>query len=710
MIQAALGDGKLPEGWQDDADLAGWKELIEDLIALRSFAQHLARGDLSVELMVKGQFAGALKTLQANLRHLTWQVQQVAEGDLSQRVEFMGEFSAAFNAMTENLRRAQADLRASEERYRRLVAVSPDVITIADLQGIIQFASPAARAIFKLESETEMVGRRVFDYIEQEYHNVVSSRLQSIIAGEPLNSVEYTLRRSDGSRFTAEIHTVSLCDEHNRPDSLVSIIRDISEQVERQRALRESEARYRLLAQNSHDVIWTMDLEGRFTYVSPSVEQLRGFGVEEVMKQSLEDAFTPESAQLVALSLDEAIAISRSGERVSSGRFELEQPCKNGGTVWTEASLNPLYDDAGNFTGFVGVSRDVTMQRQLQTAEREQRILAEALRDASAALNSAMDMDAVFDAILNIIYRVVPHNAIDIMLIEADGRAHIHRCQGYDRMYPGSQKIFEAITLPVETTANLREMLRTRQPCLIPDVRKVAGWVTTEYTGWIRSYLGAPIVLHGEVVGFIGLLSAQENFFTSEQADRLMTFADQAAIAIEKARLFAMLNQLATTDSLTGIANRRHFFDHGEREFSRAIRYGKQLSAMMLDIDHFKQVNDVYGHAAGDRVLQQLASLLLASLRQEDLLGRYGGEEFAILLPETPLSYSLAAAERLRQAVADFPFQVGDEILRITISAGVASLQDGCPTIYALLDQADQALYAAKQSGRNRVCAFSHSN
>lgn len=163
------------------------------------------------------------------------------------------------------------------------------------------------------------------------------------------------------------------------------------------------------------------------------------------------------------------------------------------------------------------------------------------------------------------------------------------------------------------------------------------------------------------------------------------------------------LRTLANTDGLTGVFNRRHFMQAAEYELERARRYNRPLSLLMIDADHFKHVNDTYGHSAGDAVLQFLTATASADLRKVDMIGRVGGEEFAILLPETSVESAAAAAERVRMAIEAAEVSAADAVVRFTVSIGVAGLGSGGRTIDDLLRSADDALYAAKESGRNRV-------
>jgi diguanylate cyclase (GGDEF)-like protein len=181
-----------------------------------------------------------------------------------------------------------------------------------------------------------------------------------------------------------------------------------------------------------------------------------------------------------------------------------------------------------------------------------------------------------------------------------------------------------------------------------------------------------------------------------EIAERILAVHDQLA------RQNALLAELASTDELTGVKNRRRFREDLELLLSHATRHRSPLSLILLDIDHFKQYNDAFGHPAGDRVLQKVGATLRSSVRSHDVVARYGGEEFVVLLPATGAKDSLDVAERLRTTIAsqDWPHRP------VTASLGVATTEPGMPDDLTLVDQADQALYLSKQSGRNRTSHY----
>jgi len=174
----------------------------------------------------------------------------------------------------------------------------------------------------------------------------------------------------------------------------------------------------------------------------------------------------------------------------------------------------------------------------------------------------------------------------------------------------------------------------------------------------------------------------------------------------ERKRMEEELRRLATTDPLTGVNNRRRYSEISERELTRCKRYQHPLCVLMLDADHFKAVNDTYGHEAGDRVLKSLADACVKELRDVDVLGRFGGEEFTVTLPETTLATALEAAERLRVALAQTRVALDDgQEISFTVSIGASALKEQDETLADILNRADAALYTAKEEGRNRVVA-----
>ncbi len=225
----------------------------------------------------------------------------------------------------------------------------------------------------------------------------------------------------------------------------------------------------------------------------------------------------------------------------------------------------------------------------------------------------------------------------------------------------------------------------------------------------LKRQLIVPILRDHAVVAVLGVGNKPVNY-SHLDLNHALFIADIAWSIIEQKKAYQdivilneQLERQAMTDALTGLNNRRAFFLLGEKEIARTRRYNTPTSLLMMDLDRFKSINDDFGHAFGDSVLQKFAASIKENLRDADILGRLGGEEFSALLPSTPLKEAMALAERLRQAVEDLPWQMDGQKLRVTVSIGVSEFSPRMQTLADLLKAADAALYRAKTQGRNIV-------
>ena len=300
------------------------------------------------------------------------------------------------------------------------------------------------------------------------------------------------------------------------------------------RKLRISEEHHRFLTDNASDVIWTMDINGRYLYISPSVEKLRGYNQSEVMKQSLREILTPDSAKIAE---EQFKVLSHALENqlpLPQFRGEIAQPCKDGSTVWTEVTVTPMINYKNKFIGILGITRDIHERRKMEEE----------------------------------------------------------------------------------------------------------------------------------------------------------------------------LKRLATTDPLTGAYNRRFFYEQAERELQRSARNKEPLVFAIIDIDHFKAVNDHYGHDAGDEVLKALVVTIKPLLRSIDLFCRLGGEEFAILLINTDIQGGSSVCERIKHVISELIVCRDGKNIKFTVSIGLVPYNGQGASVEALMKKADLALYEAKDTGRDKICIY----
>jgi diguanylate cyclase (GGDEF)-like protein len=269
----------------------------------------------------------------------------------------------------------------------------------------------------------------------------------------------------------------------------------------------------------------------------------------------------------------------------------------------------------------------------------------------------------------------------------------------------------------IDEIMNLAHAATFGKPLLIEDAHSYPEWVDIPEVRWIRAHIQAPITIRGQVVGLLSLDSENPGFYTEEHIIPLMDFADQAAIAYHNARLYSELERLAVMDELMGIHNRRGLNELGRREVNRALRFSRSLSTLFLDIDDFGNFNHRYSYAVGDRVLRWLAEFLRAGVRDTDIIGRYGGDEIVILMPETTLEKAEETAQRLRSQVSESKISTSVGQLVITMSIGVTELVlpeekrgqtnlDAQEYLEVMLEKAGRAAQQAKDNGRNCVVAL----
>ena len=348
----------------------------------------------------------------------------------------------------------------------------------------------------------------------------------------------------------------------------------------------------------------------------------------------------------------------------------------------------------------------ITFGEQLVTAIQKVRLLqleqrhaqeAEILREAGSIVAATLSQEETIQRILEQLKRVIPYDSASVQIL-GDGYVEIVGVHGWV-----DPKEVLGLRFPIPGDNPNTVVIKERKPYVLgnaPSVYKAFGEGPHSH---IHSYLGVPLIVGKMVIGMLAVDNRQPDFFDERHVRLMMAFADQVALAMQNARLFSEVEKLAHTDSLTGLHNRYRFMELAQHEFRRAQRYQHPMAAIMIDIDHFKSVNDTHGHTIGDEVLRGVSLRCKKTVRQIDILGRYGGEEFAALVLDADPHGVQVVSERLRRCIADAPIDTDQGPIRVTISLGIALLDQDCKDLDELLRRADQALYVAKQSGRNQV-------
>lgn len=353
---------------------------------------------------------------------------------------------------------------------------------------------------------------------------------------------------------------------------------------------------------------------------------------------------------------------------------------------------------------------EIDTQRDLERAHTELELKAELeqrlaelqiLYDLARTIASSLDLSEVLQRVASIVPSKLQVPKFSIMLLNDEGRLEV--LQAHPSHLGSEGLTFSTGEGVCGRAAELRRSYYAADLEHDPVFRNRGA--TTPERGCL---LSVPMVHGDELLGVLNFQRARPNDFGPDEMEFFAAVADQVGLAVQNARLHEQTVALSITDPLTGIPNRRHLFQQLEAEIARAARFDTTLSVLMLDIDHFKHLNDSAGHSAGDEVLRQVCQLLKQNLRKVDTLARYGGEEFVVLLPQISRDEAVEVAQKLRQSIAKADLAHGKNQPggRVTISVGLATLPQDATERTKLVDCADAALYAAKRNGRNRVVPF----
>ena len=339
-----------------------------------------------------------------------------------------------------------------------------------------------------------------------------------------------------------------------------------------------------------------------------------------------------------------------------------------------------------------------TLNMRTAELERSQAQL-EVIYENTRTLASILDVEGIIKEVIRIMSQTLGYQHAAI--VQQDKWGHFYyraRCEAGHSNFQ-FRAIPEAESELVSRVSSMAEAIRLKE---ISD--------RTDYVPLSKQAASAmlvPMVAHGQTKGVLIAESIAHNFYTDRDVQQLTSVARSASLAIENAELHRRMEELTIIDELTEAYNYRYFVHVLEEEKKRALRYDLPLSIIMVDIDWFKKINDSYGHEAGNKVLRTLSRIIKQCIRDVDIFTRYGGEEFAIILPQTPLSEASRIGERIRSQVEQTIIEV-DELkrLKITVSVGVSAFPENGKSHEELVSLADQALYKAKGAGKNLVCSI----
>jgi diguanylate cyclase (GGDEF)-like protein/PAS domain S-box-containing protein len=489
----------------------------------------------------------------------------------------------------------------------------------------------------------------------------------------------FTHKLSSGEGRIVEVHSSPIVLQGRQ--LLFSIIHDITEYRQAEEKLAAERKLLSTLLDNLPDRIYVKDTQGR-KIISNSADW-RGAGVntmEGVLGKSDFDIYPPELAE--KFWADDKSILDSGIPLISHEEPGLDN---RGNPVWVLTTKVPLLDGNGRIAGLVGIGRDITARKRAEEALNESRLLFHLLIESLPQNIYAKDVDGRF-VFANQHYCATQGRSLDEIVGKTDFELHPPELAEKYRM-------------------DDRQVIATGKPIeLIEEHQPISG------KKFFVQVIKTP--LYDSKRQTAGTLGIFWDITERRQAEIELQYMKESlnAANIELQAALAREQQLARTDSLTGVNNRRHLFDLAEHEFNIAMRHRLPLSVLMFDVDYFKKINDTFGHAIGDQVLQHIAEVVCATIRSSDVIGRYGGgDEFIVLLPQTSVQEALLLAKRIHTQVASLRVDTGRDPIIPTISIGMAQTildTSQSDTVEKLFMRADQALYTAKQSGRNRTAIF----
>jgi diguanylate cyclase (GGDEF)-like protein/PAS domain S-box-containing protein len=405
---------------------------------------------------------------------------------------------------------------------------------------------------------------------------------------------------------------------------------------------------------------------------------------------------------------DDAGRIKEAMRLVHEGKADLYDEIyrvrtKSGDYRWISSTGNFISrNEKGEGELYLGADRDITELKLTEERLSEALHLAqsrscmiESLMEACAAVTSVLEYKDSIEMILKKSQQVIPYDCATVQLLQ-DNRLIVVGARGWE-----NEESIIGLELPLSANFPNSKVIQERQGMIIHDFSNFDEPDIPIFNKNHCSWIGVPLVFNEKVLGLLSCNRMNSKHFDADHLEMTGVFGGFIAIALNNAQLHEEMKQLANTDSLTGLHTRRWFYESGQRLLNQSHRHHWPLAVIMMDLDDFKSINDVYGHQMGDDVLVEVSRIIKAVTRKSDLLCRYGGEEFSIILPETDLDVAKILAERILLSIESLKFEGLDRV--VTISIGISVKIPGKKIVIDdLMSAADEALYLAKRRGKNR--------
>jgi diguanylate cyclase (GGDEF)-like protein/PAS domain S-box-containing protein len=595
-----------------------------------------------------------------------------------------------------SFRKTEELLRQSEERYRELFENANDIVYTHDLAGNFTSLNKAAERITGYSRE-EALKMNFADVIAPEELDKARRMVQRKVAENVSTTYEIEVVTKNNERVPLEVST-RLIYQDGAPVAVQGIARDITDRKHAERMLRESEMRLKALVGSIDEIVFEFDQEGRYLNVWTANEDLLLHPRNNLIGRRAAEFF---NEQFMRPFLEAFKRVLGSGQAES-----IEYPLTlRGETHWFLARISPIPSADGSFKTVCMFARDITDRKKAE----------EALRNAYESLGAKVNELQQYTREITLLREM---GEMLQACLTAD-EAYTVISQAAQQLFAGEQGALcvlsesQAVVEPVSTwgqsqvtqlfTPDECWALRRGRTHSVPDTRDglICQHLTRPLPG---AYICVQLMTQGKTLGILHLSQPEATRLTQAKQQLVLTMAEHAALALSNLRHYETLRNQSTRDPLTNLFNRRCMEESLERELRRAQRSQRQLTLIMLDLDHFKRFNDTFGHDAGDAILREVGKLLGTNFRGEDIACRYGGDEFTVILPVAALDVAEHRAQELRRAIKDLEIPYLNPTLdRVTVSMGIARFPEHGSNAETLLRSADRALYRAKAAGRNCI-------
>lgn len=608
--------------------------------------------------------------------------------------QYVRELQAALHEQSLKLQKSKLALLLAS----KVAETSQQAIMITNRDRIIQSINPAFSAITGFKPD-EAIGRDTRLLRSGMHDDGFYQGMYGALAEYGMWSGEIWNRRKSGEIYPEAVTITEVRNEDSELVNYVCVFTDISEQKRSLMDLSESKAQLQEQSNLTELILDTLpvmvsvkDEDGRYMLFNEMAARSIGGEIgrkkSNLLGKTDEDLFPPHVVAVLREVEDEAV---ETGQVVVREDHFFDASGQRSYLAYRRAV------HLGKRRLIIGAAIDITKRKRAEN-------LLGAEKEVLELIAAGADLPPVLEALAVKMEKQIKGVRVAVLLYRQQGnRFHVGAAPNLPKMY--CQRI-ESLIIGVDAGTSGLAVL-TGQQQISEDIWEDPRWVgkcDSLNAMDIRAVWSAPIFSSTKrVLGLFNLYFSGTRKPSSSEQDTIEHACKLAAIAIERSEANSELHRLATIDMLTGLNNRAHFLSLSESEMVRAKRYGHPLGVLMLDIDHFKRINDNHGHAAGDLALQAVTAAVLRELRTVDIMGRLGGEEFAIILPETDAASTTQVAERIRIAVERAWVEASSTRIPLTISIGATVLQPNEENIDRLLARADNALYRAKRSGRNRV-------